>query len=205
MNKWLIGLVVCALGVYLYFNVYAKMNEVQDMSKQVAVVVASNGYQEREFQETRSALEKAGYNVTVVSDKVGLAVSHKDTQVEVVVDTAHVQPENYCAIYLIGGPGALDCLDNPTTYKMVQDFAAVGKLYGAICISPRILAKAGLLQGKKATGWDEDGYLTDIFNDGNVTYVHEPVVIDGDIVTAQGPAAAQAFGQAIVRVLQNHQ
>ena len=103
---------------------------------------------------------------------------------------------------MIGGPGTLDCLDNPVTYKLLNEVFALQKPYGAICLAPRVLAHAELLQNKNATGWDGDGHLQDVFTAHNVTYVHEPVVIDGNIVTANGPQAATDFGAAIVAVLQ---
>ena len=73
--------------------------------------------------------------------------------------------------------------------------------YGAICVSPRILAKAGVLHGKRATGWDEDGKLKYVFEKRDVVYEYAPVVTDGRIVTADGPASAKEFGEAIAAVL----
>lgn len=42
-------------------------------------------------------------------------------------------------------------------------------------------------------------FLEEIFESYAVTYVRHPVVIDGTVVTAMGPAAAHAFGQAIAK------
>ena len=47
------------------------------------------------------------------------------------------------------------------------------------------------LRWKKATGWNEDGKLESIFKKYAVTYVKEPVVIDDNVVTAEGPNAAK--------------
>ena len=78
---------------------------------------------------------------------------------------------------------------------------ALNKPLGSICISSRILAKAGVLGGKKATGWDGDDKLNGIFNEHAVNYTREPVTTDGSIVTATDPRAAERFGQSIVKVL----
>ena len=75
------------------------------------------------------------------------------------------------------------------------------KPYGAICISSRILAAAGVLSGKKATGWDDDNKLAHIFKKHNVEYIKESIVIDENVVTAIGPSAAQEFAQGILKVL----
>ena len=72
---------------------------------------------------------------------------------------------------------------------------------GAICIAPRILAKAGVLKNVHATGWDGDGELQRVFDTYGVIRVEESVVMDGVVVTAHGPAAARDFGKKIIEVL----
>ena len=45
----------------------------------------------------------------------------------------------------------------------MQQAYKAGKIVGAICYSPRILAKAGILKDKKATGWNDDHELEATF------------------------------------------
>ena len=78
---------------------------------------------------------------------------------------------------------------------------ALKKSYGSICIASRILAKAGVLGNKKATGWDGDDKLSAIFTNHAVTYVKETCVVDGNVVTATDPAAAKEFGENILKVI----
>lgn len=109
---------------------------------------------------------------------------------------------DYDGVFAIGGPGALEYLDNEETARIYKEAQAMGDYpYGAICISPRILAKAGVLTGKRATGWDNDDKLQDIFDRYGVIRVKEPVVTDGIVITADGPAAAHDFGKKIVEVV----
>lgn len=189
------------------------------LDKVIVLIIASQGYQPLEYCLTMQAVQEAGIKVVVGSDKPGIAVSkdcgdenckecpiaferagkHIKAQVDLVVPA--IDPANYDGIFLIGGPGAMECLDKPDIYSLMQKTAQLGKPFGAICISPRILAHAGLLKGKKATGWDGDHQLAEIFKQFGVTYVQEPVVVDGNLITATGPSAATAFGEAIVRWL----
>ncbi len=171
--------------------------------KKVVLVVASRGYQQEEYNETYKVLLKAGVNVTIASDKLGLAVAHDGSTVKVDIALDALQPSQYDGIFLIGGRGAMrnKCLDTPVMYRILNEAFALGKAYGAICVSPRILAQAQVLRGKKATCWDDDGGTQEVFDAGLVTFVHEPVVVDGKIVTANGPLAAAAFGHAIITVL----
>lgn len=190
--------------------------------KTILLVIASQGYQPIEYGYTRKVLEEAGFKVLVASDKAGIAyakpsVNHSkqcddpacnktNSSVDyekAIVDltVAKANPANYDGIFIIGGPGAMEFLDNEATYKLMQTSAQKGKPFGAICISPRILAHAGLLGGKVATGWNGDKKLEALFKKYNVVHKKDAVVTDGTIVTADGPQAALGFGKAIVELL----
>lgn len=187
----------------------------------VLLIVASQGYQPIEYGHTRRVLEQAGYKVVVGSDKKGTAhanpnhtqkctdehcskaTTENNLYESVAVDIAlsAVNAENYDGIFIIGGPGAMQFLDNATTYKIMQKAAELKKAIGAICISPRILAKAGLLINKRATGWDGDHQVAQMLKQNGAHYTKNHVVTDGLIITADGPAAAADFGKAIVNML----
>ena len=170
--------------------------------KKVLLLIASQDYQPFEYGETKRVLTQAGYQVITVSDGVGTARAAYDgssTQIDLNLDDVKI--ENGDALFLIGGPGALNHLDNEKVYSLLRDWQKIGKLYGAICISPRILAHAGVLKNKKATGWDGDNELSGIFEEAGVEYVREGVVIDGNVVTGNGPEVAEEFGKVIGELL----
>ena len=169
--------------------------------KKIALIIAHKDYQAIEYGLTKTTLEKAGINVTTVSDEPENAIAHDGSNTSVDLTIDQLNPADYDGLFLIGGPGALDCLDNYTVHSIMQQTESLNLLFGAICISPRILAKAEVLGGKNATGWDKDNKLTDIFNTHVVNYIHKPVVIDGKIVTAVGPEATQEFANAILELL----
>jgi protease I len=171
-------------------------------NKKVLLVVASEGYQPIEFFVPRSVLVRNGVNVDVASNKKGIVYAGYDgTNTESQFALEDVDVSDYDGIFFIGGPQALEYLDNEESYKIVRAIQEAGKAYGAICISTRILAKAGVLQNKKATGHNADGRLGDILQENGAEYVEEPVVIDGNIVTAEGPAVAYEFGESILKVI----
>jgi protease I len=77
----------------------------------------------------------------------------------------------------------------------------------AICWAPTILAKAGLLKGKKATVWvgPDAEYAKDtseVLGDFGAEYVGKGCVVDGKVVTADGPATAKEMAQEIVKLLE---
>jgi protease I len=172
----------------------------------VLFVIAFSGFQPIEYNVTKKIVEDAGFTVVTASDKLGNAVAKdKSTQaVDIALDT--VKLNNYCGVVFIGGPGALDHLDNSTSYKIIQEMVRQNKPVCAICLATRIFAKSGILHGKKATGWNGDGQAPAIFAGEGVHYVaEENVVVDDNIITATGPEAAQQFGEAVVKLLQKKQ
>lgn len=167
--------------------------------KKVLLIVAHYGFQPLEYGIPKKILEDNGVEVVTASDKSGKAISaltQEKIKVDLVLDNIVV--ENYDGIFLIGGPGALEYLDNEVTHRIIQEAKDNNKLFGAICISPRILAKAGVLSGKKVTGWNKDGQLDEILIMAGAEYIKKPVVVDGKLITGWGPDAASEFGQTIL-------
>ncbi len=167
----------------------------------VVLVIASRGYQAAEYEVTRKVLANGNLHVVTASDMLGLASAHDQSTTLVDILVQDLDYEHSVGVFLIGGPGALELLDTTVTHTMMQKVRDNAKPYGAICIAPRILAKAGVLAGKRATGWDKDHKLEEIFTQHGAQYERQPVVVDGHVVTANGPRAAEAFGKAILDVI----
>ncbi len=168
----------------------------------VLFVIASDGYQQVEYGVPKKILQEAGITVITASDKPGGAVAKDKSTTSVDIELDKVNIKDYDGIFFIGGSGSLEHLDIPISHKLVSEAKNLGIPYGAICSSVRILAKAGVLQGKKATGWDGDKALRGILEGFGATYEEgKSMVTDGLVVTANGPAAAGQFAQGIMRVL----
>jgi protease I len=58
-----------------------------------------------------------------------------------------------------------------------------------------------VLEGKKVTGWNGDDEAQGIFERAGAVLVSEHVVTDGNLVTADGPEAAEEFGRMILNKL----
>ncbi len=168
----------------------------------VVFVIAHQGYQPIEYSVPKKLLENAGFTVVTASNKSGTATAKDNSTTEVNLLVNDINIADYKGIFFIGGPGALEHLDNEASYRVIKKIAQIGKPFGAICVSTRILAKSGVLKDKRATGWDGDGELSDIYKKYNVNYVHEGVVVDGNIITATGPSVAHEFGERIIALLQ---
>jgi protease I len=114
-----------------------------------------------------------------------------------------INPKDFDAVIFVGGPGCLKCLDNDDSYNLCRKILEADKILGAICISPVILAKAGVLKGRKATVWASSMDKSAIKNllENGAVYVEKPVVVDQNIITADGPQSAEEFGREIAQLL----
>lgn len=171
-------------------------------NKKVLLIIAQQGFQSKEYFDTREALQEEGVRVVTTAPLHEMAYSHMGDEVMPDLALSDVRVTDYDGVFAIGGPGALEYLDTTETARIFRDAQQVKNYpYGAICISPRILAKAGVLKNVRATGWDGDNELQNVFDMYGVVRVQEPVVVDGVVVTGNGPAAARDFGKSIASVI----
>ncbi len=172
-------------------------------NKKVAIVIAFRDFRDPEYFIPEQVLKGVGAEIITVSTSFGPAIGADGGEAEVNLLLENLNPKDFDAIVFIGGPGCLKYLDNEKSYKVIEETISENKVLGAICISPVILAKAGVLEGKKATVWSStlDKSPIRTLEEKGATYQDEGVVIDGKIVTANGPVAAKEFGEAIIGVL----
>jgi len=159
------------------------------------IIIAHSDFQDHEYEGTREGLEDAGYAITVASTEVGPCTGKYGVTEEATIALKDVDVSRYDKVAFIGGPGAAALTDNADAHRIARDTLEQGRKLGAICIAPTILARAGVLKGKKATVWDSGGEQAAILEAGGASYTGEDVTVDGDIVTANGPPAAEEFGR----------
>lgn len=97
-----------------------------------------------------------------------------------------------------GGPGA-ERLDRDRRIEaLLQQMSAAGKFTAAICAAPKVFARIGLLDGRRATSYP--GFV-DKMELPTVTYLTDAVVQDGKVITSRGPGTAMDFALHLVEVL----
>ena len=206
-------IVIIVVGVLVYFN-YQKpkgppkvetilMPEKTLSNKKAVMIIAFKDFRDQEYFVPKEILEKAGVEVKTASNKKGLAIGADGGEVNVDLLIEEVEPKNFDAIIFVGGPGCLSNLDNENSYQLARRTVEENKVLAAICISPVILAKAGVLKDKKATVWSNafDKSPIDILKENGAVYQESDVVVDGNFITANGPSSAEKFGKLIKEAL----
>jgi len=169
--------------------------------KRVAMIIAFNNFKDEEYLDTKEELKKGSIEIEVVSNSIGIAKGVGGTKVEIKKTIKELNIDDYDGIVFIGGSGALENLDNSDSYKIAKEAISKNKILAAICISPVILAKSGVLNGKKATVWSsilDKSPIKELEKNGAI-YLDQSVVVDGKIITGNGPKAAHQFGKTIVQ------
>lgn len=173
------------------------------LNKKAAMIIAFESFKDEEYFRPKEILEKAGLEIITVSNQLGSARGAEGGESQIDIPISQFQVDDYQAVIFVGGPGCLKWLDNQLSYQIAQESVRQNKILAAICISPVILAKAGVLEGKKATVWSSlmDRNSVKILQENGAVYQDKEVVVDGKIITANGPRAAQAFAESIIDAL----
>ncbi len=184
-------------------NYNHNMEQQNNLDKKVVMVVAFNEFKDEEYFIPKKILEEAGFEIITASNNLGFARSTEGGKINVDILVNEMKIDNCRAIIFIGGPGCLENLDNSISYEILKEGFTKNKVLAAICIAPVIFAKADILRGRKATVWSSmnDQEALKIIGENGGVYQPEPVVVDGRVITANGPEAAEMFARAIVRVL----
>jgi len=169
------------------------------MSK-VLVIIAPQNFRDEEFQESFDACKNAGFDVTVASVTTDTCIGMFGTRVTPDCSVDEIDASQFDAVIIVGGSGTPVLKQYPRVLQIIQSAAEQNKVLAAICLGPIVLAKAGVLRGKRATVFSSG--VSEI-KSGGAEYVPESVVIDGNLITANGPNAAAEFGEAVVKALTN--
>lgn len=161
------------------------------------LVLFANGSEELEAVTIVNVLRRAGVNVTLAGLEAGPLRGSRQTLIlpDTTLDAAVTQ--HYDMLVLPGGqPGTNNLKADARVLKLAQQMYHDGRYVCAICAAPSVLATAGLLDGKQATGFP--GAL-DAFP--LVDQQARAVVEDGKLITSRGPGTAMDFALTLVEKL----
>ncbi len=169
--------------------------------KKVLMVIAPKDFRDEELAHPKEVLEAAGADVRVASNAPGPCTGMLGARVQPDVALAEARATDYDAVVVVGGMGSPKHLWGDTRlHALLRDAQAAGKVIGGICLSGAALARAGVLEGKRATVWRTPESLAEM-EKGKARTTTDAVVVDGKVVTASGPEVATEFGNEIARVL----
>ncbi len=165
----------------------------------VALVVAPDGFRDEEWIAPRSRLLAAGFSVVTGCRASGAArgMLGATARCEALVSDL-LERRGLAGLVFVGGDGAPVYWDDPRAHALAASVLDAGGVVSAICLGTGTLARAGLLRGRRATGFPSAAAV--LASEG--AYVTgAPVEIDGRVVTGRDPGSSEEFADTLVRLL----
>lgn len=163
------------------------------------LVPLAQGCEELEAVTIIDLLVRAGVTVTTAGLEAGPITASRGVVLVPQMTLDEALDAEYDMVVLPGGMPGAEHLDNdPRIAALLRKMADSGRFTAAICAAPKVLANAGLLEGKRATSFP--GFV-DRMNLPDVDYRQEPVVQDGKVITSRGPGTAMDFALSLIENL----
>jgi len=190
----LVIVVTVALGGY--FLLKPRDPALEDVEV-LAIIAEGSDYWE--LDEVNRTLVGEGIVLTTASFTTG-----KISNLRVQISFDDVDVSQYDAIFIPGGSGPENIINHPDGQKVFDILVQAndqGILIAAICHGPWVLAAADLVDGKNVTCFNDPDMRNDLINSGATVDTRKRVIRDGNIITANGPYAVDAFTEEILNVL----
>jgi 4-methyl-5(b-hydroxyethyl)-thiazole monophosphate biosynthesis len=159
------------------------------------LVPLADGFEDIEAAAIIDVLRRAGIEVETAGITGSIVISKSGVRTHVESRLVDMETLKHDGIVIPGGKDAVENLMKSDRVRtIVRLLADNGKMIAAICAGPLVLAKLGILDDKRATIYP-----------GLEKNLDRPrgdrVVIDGNIITSQGPGTAIDFSLSIVQYL----
>ena len=163
------------------------------------VLLAESLYQELELWVPYYRLKEEGAEVVVVGTGSSRTYTSKlGYPVDVNKEAKEIDMSQYDGVVIPGGYAPDLMRRYPEMVRVVREAHQKGKVVAAICHAGWMLASAGIVKGKKVTGFMS--IKDDLVNAG-ATYLDEEVVTDGNLITSRKPDDLPAFCREIIAAL----
>jgi len=161
------------------------------------LVPLAQGCEELEVVAVVDILRRAGASVVLAGLEEGPVTGAFSTVLQADVTLDKVLNEDFDMLVLPGGNEGTRRLSEDARIAMkARQMADANLFVAAIYAAPKVLAMAGLLDGKKAAC-----YPTCLDAFPAVLEEQKPVVRDGKFVTSRGPGTAVAFALGLIEAL----
>jgi len=165
-----------------------------------ALVLLAPGCEEMEAVISIDVLRRGGVEVVAAGLTGDTLVASRDVKLvpDIALDDCRDAKE-FDLLVLPGGlPGTEALREDPRVRDLVLHYQqAPEKMLAAICAAALVLDKAGVLEEKNFTCYPA---VRERISQGN--WKDENVVIDGSLITSQGPGTAMEFALTLVEVLE---
>jgi protease I len=168
--------------------------------KRVVIIVAQN-FQDEEFVYPYYRVLEEGFHLDVATPGGQNMVGKYGVPARATMATDNLKASDFDCVILPGGFESPDRLRiRPEVLRFVREMTEAGKLVAAICHGPWILISAGVVKGRKITGYMS---IADDLKNAGAQYLEQDLVIDGNLISAPHYKNNGEFMKAVIGALQS--
>ena len=172
---------------------------VQKYRSMVLVVVPAKDFGDESLRYARSSLFNVHVGTWSVStDAEGLLKGRLQDEFQADAALEGTDMARFSGVLFVGGEGALELSSHPDAQRLAREAAQAGKLIGAWGHATAILAKAGVLSGRRVTGHPE---VRELVRQAGGRFSGRQLEIDRNLVTASDDAVGMRFGKALATLV----
>ena len=167
--------------------------------KTVLMIVANNWFQDYEFSATYEALQEANAQITIAAWRKWQCMWVFWLKVDAAYSLNEVHGDKFEMVIFIWWWWAL------TQYLHDDDYLRIAqeaKKLWAICIAPMVVSESWVFNWKIVTSRDDDWLQKRFIEWYGASWQDTPVMRYWNIVTANGPEAADMFWKECVKLLE---
>lgn len=170
-----------------------------DLQGKKVLSLLHDDFEDLEFWYPTYRLQEEGMIIDVAAKEAGRTYIGK-YGVPAVSDLAFgdADASQYVALLVPGGWAPDKLRRFPEVLDIVRRMNDDGKIIGEICHAGWVLISAGILSGRRVTS--TPGIRDDMEN-ADATWLDEPVVVDGNLVSSRRPPDLPDYLRELVRVL----
>ncbi|HSV98602.1 MAG TPA: type 1 glutamine amidotransferase domain-containing protein [Sedimentisphaerales bacterium] len=168
--------------------------------KRVVIIVAQN-FQDEEFVYPYYRVLEEGHQLDVATPGGQNMIGKYGVPARATMSTDNLKASDFDCVILPGGFESPDRLRiRSEVLQFVREMTESGKLVAAICHGPWILISAGVVKGRKVTGYMS---IADDLRNAGALYTEQNLVIDGNLISAPHYKNNGEFMKAVIEALRS--
>ena len=156
-------------------------------------------FEDNEYWYPYYRMIEEGASVTAIAPRQGTFTGKYGVPAKAEAAIQEVRSADFDALIIPGGYAPDKMRRSPDMVRFVAEMNAQNKIIAAICHAGWMLVSAGVLRGRKATGFF--AIKDDVVNAG-AEWIDAEVVRDGNLITSRTPKDLPAFCREIIRAVE---
>lgn len=164
-----------------------------------SVIITAANFQDEEVVYPYYRLLEEGFKVDVATPDKAAVCGKYGVPARVTMDTKSLCADDFDVVIIPGGFEAPDRLRlRKEVLAFVKAMDNAGKIIGAICHGPWVCISAGIVKGRKITGFMS--IADDIKNAGGL-YSEDDVVVDNNLISSPHYRNNGVFMKAVIKAV----